>query len=83
MFDFSRITEELAGLMGGQAMEALSVDSLIAATGLDPADLQGLDPMDLLATLSAAGIDVSALTESQISELLSGLGQLGADGTGQ
>lgn len=81
MFDFDRITQQITGLITGQTSEAVSVDGLLSSAGLDPQDLAGLGIDEALTALSEAGIDVSSLTDGQLAELLSGLGDSGAGET--
>ncbi len=70
MFDFTRLTEHLGDLIGGASSSAFSVDGIVSAAGIDLDQLQGLPIAEVLTALSGAGIDVSALTEGQLSELM-------------
>ena len=78
MFDLARIAEQIGGLIGQSASEALSQDLFTQLTehGFDPsqlADMAGLDPTEILARLSESGIDVSQFAPDQLAELASQL----------
>lgn len=78
MFDFSRITEAVADLIGGATTAAGEsggpLADLISSTGLDPAMLDGLGANEVLDLLAQNGIDVAQLAPDQIQELLGNLG---------
>lgn len=77
MFDFSRISEAVGGMLGqasGLPDTSLEgVKSTIAEAGLDVSLLQGLAPDQILELLGQHGIDISAFAPEQISSLVNSL----------
>ena len=70
MFDFTRLTEHFGDLIGSASSSAFSVEGIVSAAGIDLDQLQGLTVEEVLSALSAAGVNVSALTEGQLGELM-------------
>ena len=74
MFDFSKITETIGGLLSGNQqkspLDVAGITDLLANAGIDPALLDGLSQDEVFSLLQQHGIDPSQLDVSQISELL-------------
>jgi hypothetical protein len=81
MFDLSRITDLLSGLLENKsASEALLGDGLInmiTDAGIDLGSLRGMGAEDIMSFLDGQGIDVSSFAPEQLQELL---GTLTSDG---
>lgn len=77
MFDLARIAEAVGSLAGGNNAEngLAGIMQQLAELGIDPAELQGLAPQQIVDFLSKHGIDVGNLEVGQLTELA---GQLGA-----
>lgn len=77
MFDFSRIAEAVGSLAGGSAADngVAGIMQHLADLGVDPAELQGLAPQEIVDFLSQHGIDVANIDAGQLTDLL---GQLGS-----
>lgn len=74
MFDFTKITETLSSLTGGDtANETLlhgeTLQQIIEGAGLDLNMLQGLAPDELAGLLADHGLDPSQFSSDQLSEL--------------
>ncbi len=78
MFDLSKITETIGGLISGaqqqSPVEVGSIADLLNTAGIDPAMLDGLNQDEILNLLQQYGIDPSQLDVSQLSELLQSTG---------
>lgn len=78
MFDLSKLTEILSGLLGASpvadAMQSQGVSDLLQNVGLDPSVLEGLAPDQVMELLAQHGIDPMQLAPDQLTELLQGLG---------
>ena len=78
MFDFSKITESIGGLVAGaqqqSPLEAGSIADLLSNAGIDPGMLDGLSQEEIFNLLQQYGIDPSQLDVGQISELLQNAG---------
>ena len=74
MFDFSKITETISGLLSGNQhqspLEASGIADVLANAGISPALLDGLSQDEIFVLLQQRGIDPSQLDASQISEIL-------------
>ena len=73
MLDISQVVDKVAGLFadGGAVQDVLAgnLTELFGNANIDPTILENLSLEQLGETLAGAGIDVSALTEGQVSEL--------------
>lgn len=74
MFDFSKITETISGLLPGNLqqlpMDGAGITELLANAGVAPALLDGLSQDEAFALLQQHGIDPSLLDLGQLSEVL-------------
>ena len=71
MFDLTRLTEAIGGILGQSAanIEPSNVFEQLSSAGLDLGDLQNLDPEYLITTLSEQGIDVAGLDLAELTAL--------------
>ncbi|MEO1420968.1 MAG: hypothetical protein AAFU66_08460 [Pseudomonadota bacterium] len=88
MIDLNSVTDKLGELtqadgisqmLGRDGLDPTQLQDMVAQLGIDPADLAGMAPEDILNTLSEHGVDLSQLGETDLQgivEQLSG-GQLG------
>lgn len=77
MFDLSRVTETIGGLLG-QGAEGLGQDALLeklSDLGIDPAQLEGLDMQGISQLLEENGIDLGQFDPQQLTELTSQFGE--------
>ena len=78
MFDLSRITDAIGGLvsgsLAGEAVQAQSLTGLMQNVGLDPSILAGLSESEIAPLLASYGIDVTQLAEGELSQFVEGLG---------
>lgn len=78
MFDFSKLTDTVFGLLGGATSESTEqsggIRDLLQQAGLDPSLLEGLDQTQIFELLSQHGIDPSQLGADQINELARNFG---------
>lgn len=75
MFDLTRIGEGLVGLFGAaREISGGSALDLLQQAGLDPSQLSGLGPQEVMDVLSQNGIDISQLAPDQLQELGNMLG---------
>lgn len=71
MFDLSRVTEMIGGLLGQQSGNAEDMLSQhLGDLGIDPGLLDGISGAEAIDLLSQHGIDVSQLAPEQLSVLL-------------
>ncbi len=78
MFDFGRVGEIVTGLLGGAQQETsapASVMEVLERVGIDPANLVGLDQVQILETLAQHGVDASVLENLDFATLAEVLGQ--------
>lgn len=71
MFDITRITEAVGGLVG-QASANFDTDGLtqqLSDAGLDLQQLEGLDTQQLTDLLESSGIDIANIDVNQLSEM--------------
>jgi hypothetical protein len=82
MFDLSRLSDAIGGLLGNTSLEQVpdlrSVVEQLSANGLDLSTLQNLAPAELTELLAQYNIDLGSFTPDQLSEFLS----LPTDATG-
>jgi hypothetical protein len=82
MFDFSRITDAIADLIGGSNVAEVVQNSgaadLLQGAGIDPEMLSGLGETQIADLLVEHGIDPSQFDGGQLAELA---GQFGLDGS--
>lgn len=76
MLDFDQLTETLFGLAGSEEAGAAGITELLGTAGIDAAMLEGLSVDQALGVLETAGIDVSALTDGQMQEIIDTINQL-------
>lgn len=76
MFDLSRLTDLVEGLLGnGATIDGASVVlQQLQDAGLDPAQLDGLDAGSFMAMLGEHGLEVSQLDLGQLSQLADQIG---------
>lgn len=76
MFDFSRLAEAVGSLAGGSTTDngPAGLMQQLAELGIDPAELQGLAPQEIVDILAQHGIDVANLDAGQLTEIASQLG---------
>jgi hypothetical protein len=77
MFDFSRLTDTISGLvgsLGSQAGTAQSLPDVLQNVGLDPSILSGLSETEIGSLLASYGIDVSQFAEGELTQFVEGLG---------
>lgn len=76
MFDFSKITDAIGGLLSNGQNQlpegAAGITQMLEQAGVDPALLNGLNQEEIFALLQQYGIDPSLIDPAQISELLQG-----------
>ena len=77
MFDFSRLTDTISGLvgsLGSQAGTAQSLPEVLQNVGLDPSILSGLSETEIGSLLASYGIDISQFAEGELTQFVEGLG---------
>ena len=77
MFDFSRLTDTISGLvgsLGSQAGTAQSLPDVLQNVGLDPSILSGLSETEIGSLLASYGIDISQFAEGEMTQFVEGLG---------
>ena len=77
MFDFSRLTDTISGLvgsLGSQAGTAQSLPEVLQNVGLDPSILSGLSETEIGSLLASYGIDISQFAEGEMTQFVEGLG---------
>lgn len=75
MFDLSRISEMISGLLGRPATDeaaASNISTILERTGIDPAYLAGLDPAHIAEILQQHGIDPHLLAGVDLAALSQG-----------
>ena len=73
MFDLTKITETITGLISGaqqSPLDAGGITDLLSNAGIDPSMLDGLNQEEILGLLQQHGIDPSQLDVGQIIEVL-------------
>ena len=74
MFDLSKITDAIGGLLSGSQtqtpQEGSGITELLGNAGIDPTLLDGLSQDEIMNLLQQYGIDPSQLDLGQVSELL-------------
>lgn len=85
MFDFSRLTDTISGLVGALGPEAAghaqSLPEVLQNVGLDPSILTGLSETEIGSLLASYGIDISQFAEGELTQFAEGLGL--PEGAGQ
>lgn len=77
MFDFSRLTDTISGLvgsLGSQSDAAQTLPDLLQNVGLDPSILSGLSETEIGSLLASYGIDISQFAEGELTQFVEGLG---------
>jgi hypothetical protein len=78
MFDFSRITDAISGLVGALGSEAgaqaSNLTDMLQTAGVDPGMLAGLSETEIASLLGSYGIDISQFAEGELGQLVQGLG---------
>jgi hypothetical protein len=78
MFDFSRFTETISGLVGSIGSDAVAqaqgLPEVLQNVGLDPSILTGLSETEIGSLLASYGVDISQFAEGELSQFVEGLG---------